>query len=365
VARFLAFIVAASVTFSAPAMAGEAEEKRAHALYEAAANDFEARRFEEAIQKLDTAYGLYPIDIILLKKSEALENLGRLGSALETLRSIEEPDERIRGKVVAGIRRLESALSMPVDVSVTSGDVTGARISVDDVDTGKLTPNVIGVSRGAHVIRVEKAGYEPFETEGFIAMGGGMAHIRASLKPRQGHAVIRLNMGTFRDTRVVVDGVDVSVEDPDSDTSSAIEIGVGDHEMICIREGYAAAHQRFSLSEGEGVVLECEIAEIELVITTTDNLHWWLGGAGGTLVIAGGALIASYFDDQAYARDNGLRLVSNKHSFGGALLGLGVVGITTAVMMDSDAVVEEGGEESAWSMLPTRGGVAVGYALRF
>jgi hypothetical protein len=349
-----------------PALAGEAEEKQAHALYEAAAKDFEERRFEEAILKLDAAHALFPIPIIQLKKSEALENLGRLAEALEVVRSIEDPDERLQGKIVAGVRRLESALAMPVDVSVTSGDVTGARILVDGGATEKTTPSVLQVSRGAHVIRVEKEGFEPFETVDFIAMGGGMAHIRAPLAPLQGHVVVRLNSGTFSDIRVVIDGADVTTTDGSASSSQALYIGVGDHEMICIREGYAAAQQRFSLEEEEGLVLLCEFAELEVIEATSEELIWWIGGTGGAMAVAGGVLIYSYFEDLAHAEEINTRLVSNKHSFGGALLGVGLATMAASFFLGpaKEASSREDGV-TTWSLVPANGGARFSLRTRF
>jgi tetratricopeptide (TPR) repeat protein len=349
-----------------PAVAGEVEEKEAHALYEAAAKDFDERRFEDAIQKLDAAFALFPIAIIVLKKSEALENLGRLAEALEVVQSIDDTDERIMGKIVAGIRRLESALAMPVDVSVTSGDVTEARILVDGTATNKTTPSVIQVSRGAHVIRVERDGYEPFETVDFIAMGGGMAHIKAALAPLQGHVVVRLSAGTFVDTRVVIDGENVAITDKEAPSSQALEIGVGEHEMICIREGYAAAQQRFSLAEQEGLVLLCDFAELEVIEATSEELAWWIGGTGGALALAGGGLIYSYFEDLEHAETIEHRLVSNKHTFGGVLLGVGVATVVTAFFLGPEEDAASGEEAvTTWSLIPADGGARFSLETRF
>lgn len=325
-------LVSLAMTSGAFAQEISSVERQAHALYEQAAADFTNRDFAAAIEKLDRAYAVFPKAIILLKKSEALENLGRLEEALDTLRLVSESDGKLKAKIVAGVRRLEVLLAKPVRVSVLSGEVTGASIVVDGVNTGRLTPSVIEVVRGAHLIEVQKDGYSPFRTEGFVAMGGGSTVVDATLIPLSGHMVIRLDSGTFEDTRVVIDGVDQAMPDVAAAVSPALQIGVGHHEMICIREGFNAVAHPFSLAEGQGVILTCDFGE-PMAPGDPKIAARWVGGTGGLVALGGLGLIYSYFRDLDYAARTDHRLISNKQVIGPALLGIGLTTVFAAVAM--------------------------------
>ena len=60
----------------------------------------------------------------------------------------------------------------------------GANILVDGRDTGKKTPDVLRSSAGAHVVRVELEGYEPFEKTVNVEPNRGPTMVRAPLTPR-------------------------------------------------------------------------------------------------------------------------------------------------------------------------------------
>lgn len=333
-----------------PVRAAAPEEDEAFRLFQAAAEDFKRHDFPAAVEKLEQAYTLFPKPLILLKKGEALENVGRIEEALESYRGVVPEDAKMETKVQEGIRRLEALLERPVKVSVLSGQVTGAKILVDGVDSGQVTPTLLELPRGPHVIRVEKDRFRPFETSGFVARGIDTMVVDAKLTLLSGHVSVRLTSGTFETARVTLDGRPLPLANPAVSESPAFDVAVGRHELVCIRDGVPAYTSSFDVPMGDSIVVECELGRPMTTLRLVTG--WSLLGGGLATTAVGTIVLLQYFDDQAYAESTGQRLVSNKQIVGPVLMGLGAGAAATGIVLLLRG--SPGPEEAAGTAPPLR-----------
>ena len=156
----------------------------------AAADDLEASRFEEALTHAKRAEQLYHAPPHVLMMAEAFEGLGRLVEALETYeRLTAEPlspsaPAPFRKAQEMGAKKEQQLLSRVPSILI---DVTGARLeeSKARVD-GRVLPLGNGVATrldpGTHKIRVEAPGFEPREVTIDLAERGGVVKVPVHLE---------------------------------------------------------------------------------------------------------------------------------------------------------------------------------------
>jgi len=376
-----ALIAALVVALATPAMSGPAfarkrkpkktaaqrdREGRAFELFQQARKDFVDRRFKDAADKLAEAYKLFPQPMIRFRHAEALENLRKVEEALRLYKKIANvKDRKIRDPVRSAIRRLEALLQQPVEVSIISGDVVGALIFIDGKPYG-TTPALIKLSRGKHKLRVTKEGYEPFAVDDFEAKGIDTVKVEAVLKPFTGMVRVKVPSGNFTDTRVLIDGKLVPIADAMATETSSIAVPVGRHQLECARSGQPSYYRPFVIKAGSLLNLECAFGSKPPDEGGETN---WVGVGliigGGVSLIAGGALIGSYFADVALADELGKDLVSNKQVIGGVLAGVGVAAIVTGAVL---IALDDGGDESesdsvSLRPVPLLGPAAAGFSL--
>jgi hypothetical protein len=186
----LAFVVAwhSCVAFAVAAEPDRLAEAREMA--NAAADDLEASRFEDALKHAKRAEELYHAPPHMLMMAEAYEGLGRLVEALESYeRLTAEPlspsaPAPFRKAQQMGVKKEQQLLSRVPSILI---DVTGARIeeSKARVD-GRVIPLGNGVATrldpGTHKIRVEAPGFEPREVTVDLADRGGVVKIPVHLE---------------------------------------------------------------------------------------------------------------------------------------------------------------------------------------
>lgn len=340
----------AFVLLAPPALADEKEDE-AFKLYQAAREDFERRDFAAAAEKLERAYELFPKGVILFKLGEAQEALGLIEEAHKSYVAVETDNRDMEKRVRSAVRRVEGLLAKPVKLSVLSGAVTGARIFVDDADTGAVTPAVIEVSRGTHVIRVAKDGYQDFTKEGVVAKGIDTITVAATLKPLLGQVQIRMREGTFQNVSVQIDGKNVAISDPTSAVTESISVPMGRHDLVCSRPGSPRHYGVFRVNANEELTVTCEL---EAAPTGGSSaLAWTTLSAGVVAAGLGTYFLISYFDDVDFAESTNQRLESNKQIFGPVLIGVGVAaGVTSIFLFPSEPEGETSGSVDV-SVRPT------------
>lgn len=350
------------VSVTAPAHSATPEEEQAFSLYKGAAQDFRDERFEAALEKLEEAYLLFPKALILMKKAEALEKLGRVEEAHEAFTVVAPEGKKMAAKVAEALERLESALASPVAVSIISGDVEGARVFVDDTDSGKTTPTLLKLSRGEHTIRLEKVGYHSWRKKVLRVRGSNTLVVEGRLRPQRGQIAVRLSQGTFDDATVTIDGRDVSPSAVGATSTSLLEVNMGRHEVVCTRRDVGSVRQRVEVQPGTASTVICELA----VPAGVNVAAWAMVGGGGALFAAGTTFLMWHLIEVDYARSTHQRLipgVPHRDIIGGVLMGVGAgVGLASLIFfLDSGGSEQESaGLRLAPTVAPLERGGMVG-----
>lgn len=321
-----------SVLAVAPRASATAEdEAAAHDLYQQAAADFEARDYEAAAEKLTRAYALFPKPIILIKKGEALEQLGRVEEAYELVREVVPDDKGMEPKLRALLARLERVLERPIKVSILSGSITGAKIILDGQDTGQVTPTVMDVPRGNHDLRLEKLGYQTYERS-IEAKGVELVVVEGQLVRLMGQVRVRVGSGDFTDTVVLLDGNRVQPIFATDKATPFVDVRIGAHTLECRREREDTERLDFVLEANTTLDHLC-LSKGPRASKGRKALAWTLLSAGVAGLGAGAALLVSYQADLDHGKKTNQGVDSNKQIFGPVALGLGVAAVTTGIIL--------------------------------
>lgn len=186
---FLLFVVGNASPL--PAIAGERENLvEARQLANGAADDLEAQRFSEALEKAKRAEQLYHAPPHLLMIAEALEGLGRLVEALDVYErlaaeplapSAPAPFRKARELGAKQERNLLSRVpSMLVDI--TGATIEEARASVDNQSIALRSGVATRFNPGKHILRVEADGFKPVEVTVVLAEQGGVTKVPVHLE---------------------------------------------------------------------------------------------------------------------------------------------------------------------------------------
>ncbi|MCA9546025.1 MAG: PEGA domain-containing protein [Myxococcales bacterium] len=170
----LRLALAAALATPAPLLAQGAPppttaQDRAAALYDEGVQAFRAKDFAKAATRFQDAYSLDPSPVLLYNLGRAEEEMGDAAEAarhfdiyLTRFPQAEDADD-VR-KRLAALRAVARGLA-PGFVTVT-GLPADAKVFIDDQPAG--APDAEGRwsrRKGAHVIRVERAGFEPFRAQ--------------------------------------------------------------------------------------------------------------------------------------------------------------------------------------------------------
>ncbi len=369
--RILACGLSAVVMLGSVPAYANSSEKEAFELYQATREDFDKRDFASAVDKLTRAYKMFPKPLILLKRAEAYEAMGLIEESHADYVEVSKASDDMKKRVTPALRRLEGLLAKPVSVSVLSGSVTGARIIVDGKDAGSTTPSVLELPRGAHSIRVVKEGYKPFEISGFVAKGTETLVVEAGLEPLVGRVRVRLDSGTFANTRVMIDDRPLSVSDPASATADPVEVQIGKHDLVCTRPDTPRFYKPFQVEADADVEVSCDFKTF-LRAEEPSSAAGWVTLTSGIVAagVGGGFLYKYYVYDEQRMQDEKLRRVSgSEHIVGAALVGVGVVTMGISYFLFPEAPPEGTGSVnvSGWRLdvAPLDGGGLLGASGRF
>jgi len=146
---------------SGDAMSPEQARAAARDAYGQGQSLFSEGKHEEAEAAFLRAYAMIPNPVVLLGIAHARRGQGNLVGAVEALEQYleERADAPDAAEVQAEIDEMKAA---PATLSLTSTPA-GAAIVLDGEDTGEVTPAVIEVPAGEHVIALSLEGREPSE----------------------------------------------------------------------------------------------------------------------------------------------------------------------------------------------------------
>ncbi|HMI94393.1 MAG TPA: PEGA domain-containing protein, partial [Polyangiales bacterium] len=144
---------------AAPAEPTQAQRDLARDAYTRGQALFAQSKYEEAQVAFEQAFGAVPNPVVLLSLAECAVRLGKLNDA-ETymLRYLQaRPDAPDRAEVEQKLTELRAT---PSTLALNTKP-TGAKVKLDGVDTGKVTPVELTVTPGSHKVEVALDGYLP------------------------------------------------------------------------------------------------------------------------------------------------------------------------------------------------------------
>ena len=354
----LALLWCVSVAFSSDVVAqgaGErADEDKAFALYQEAAEDFKARDFGAAVTKLEDAYALFPKAIILIKLAEGLEHLGRIEEAQSRFAEVEPEDDEMSERVQASLRRLSVQLARPVSVSILTPGVTDVRIVLDGLDIGQVAPTVLEVPRGRHVLQLYKPGYEVFVLDPLDVQGVATVVVDAQLVPVLYPVRVETGANAAADLRASVAGQPVALRRDVVSGQVTLLAPLGEHEFLC--EGPRGSHATTL------VVSESGDSEVSCVPEdgTAAAIGWTMVATGGVLFVGGAGLLVWHAVDLGFAERNNLVIdevaIPNRDIVGPVLMGAGVtVGLLSLVFLLDGGDQQDVELYPAWTPGPSGG----------
>lgn len=155
-----------------------------------AADDLEASRFQDALEKAKRAEQLYHAPPHLLMMAEAYEGLGRLVEALDTYeRLAAEPlsptaPAAFRKAREVGAKKEQHLLSRvpSILVDITGAPSEDAKASVDGRTITLRSGVATRLDPGKHTVRVETEGFKPHEVIVVLAERGGVTKVPIQLE---------------------------------------------------------------------------------------------------------------------------------------------------------------------------------------
>lgn len=194
---FAAVLVALAVAFAAgSARAAEPEHiTKARAIALGAADDLDASRFADALDKVTQAEALYHAPTHLLIMADALSGLGRLADALEVYeRLAAEPLAQTAPAAFLKAReegnRKQRALLARVPsllVEVSGAPLAQARATLDGKELALADGTATRVDPGKHALHVEASGFVPVNREIELAERGGVVKVKVLLEVGNAH----------------------------------------------------------------------------------------------------------------------------------------------------------------------------------
>lgn len=322
----LAFVIGAA--WPGRSAAQTPEEREAFRLYKEAQGDIEASRYADALEKLDRAYQMFQMPHILVRKAEALRGLGDLGQALDLLRSIENPDAKLKVRIADLIVMITRELQEPVTVEVQT-NVPDVEVVVDQVEK-YLAPCTLRLTRGRHQFELRKNGYETVTIERNIA-GPETRVIQVALREQTGRVVFATDLPSF-------DGVVIRLDNREmvpkgragaANRTDVMEVRAGTHNLLCAREGMAPYMRQFEVPADRTVEVVC-LLKPPVSGPSRRTWAWVTLGTGAAMTAAGVGLVTWYYVKRN--QDPGTDAAGNRYVFrdrhenivGFALLGVGV-----------------------------------------
>lgn len=153
-------------------------------------------------------------------------------------------------------------------------NLEGAQVYVDGKSVGETPYTSDVVAAGRHAIRVEKDGYQPFETD-LRVRGGARAELKATLQPLPGSLRI---VSDVPGATVFLDRNYIGTTPVDVKT-----IAPGDHDLTVSAEGYDMHAETVNVTSGHREI-EVSFKNVQLRETLPVVHKHGIGSCEGTLV---------------------------------------------------------------------------------
>lgn len=197
---------------------------------------------------------LYPTPVATNNAAVSLRKLQRYDEALDMFETYLR-DFKVSAEKRAAAQKEIAELRGLVGTIDIVGAEPGATIVVSSEDRGEFPPvKPIRVPAGKHVVRVYKAGFEPYQTTVDVA-GGAIKSIEAKLVKLESSGRLRVTERGGRVVNVLVDGVVVGK------TPWEGVLGVGDHTVMLRGAGKVGSQPATATVKSEELTTLALLAE--------------------------------------------------------------------------------------------------------
>ncbi|XXY13751.1 PEGA domain-containing protein [Sorangium sp. So ce216] len=194
----------------APTAATASAKAEAEAHFERGLRMYRAEAWEPAAAEFLESRRLYPTWGATSIAARCLQKLGRTTEALEMFESLLSDFGNVlpadaKEAALAEVERLREL----VGAVAIEGGAPGAVVTVDGQRRAELPLSApLRVAAGAHAVRIQKDGFEPFEARVEV-IGRQTARVAASLKAIETHGRVRISEKTGKRLDIALDGVRV------------------------------------------------------------------------------------------------------------------------------------------------------------
>lgn len=362
--RLTLLVALGTLVISGLAYAQTPQEMEAFMLYKQSKEEMDAGKFEDAIKRLDRAYGVFPLPQIVARKAECFEKMGDLEKALETYQKVQTDDPKLKGKVEKAIQDIKFDLNRPVELTLST-NIPDVDVTVDNLEKYKA-PATIKITRGRHQFEFKKKGFITVAEEK-IVKGSTVQTYPVSLQEVTGRVVFRTDLSSFAGVTIRIDNNEVqakgSLQSPNM--ADPVAVRAGSHSLVCIKEGVKPYMAAFDVTPDGSVEVMCKLKS-GIPMSTWG---WVTVGTGAAVTGVGIYFLASYFVDKKKAEDQDLKMKSSKQIVGPVLISVGVLGAAASYFLfAADRREEDAAAPKNWgfAIAPTsNGGASAGAFLRF
>ena len=325
----------------------------------------------KAVAKFTEAWKVFQHPAILKKRAEAYEQLQQYYEAVKDYRDyrkrLKPSDKKARRTIRERIKSLDALLAKPVNVTISSG-ASGVKVTLNG-DNEHTTPFDLKLLPGEHQVAVVDKRYSP-HSKTFRVRAGRSQTIKLWVVPRTGTVVITTDRDDFELTTIKLDAriINLGPTEMMNSKTNPRELVVGEHTLVCTEKGIPSYYTTFEVIEGKLTTVECDFSSISAGMWQ-DPWGWLTAGSGIASTLAGVALLVSYHFDVVTAEEKNKRLVTNKHVFGGVLIGTGVaLGVASYFVFTRHVASSASGPKRQLPLLtivPTQNGVMAGASFNF
>ncbi len=266
-------------TAGVPATAGASAAKADAAKADAAKADAEARfqrglrmyraeAWEAAAAEFLESRRLFPTWGATSSAARCLQKLGRTTDALELFESLLSDFEDVlpadaKQAALAEVEQLREV----VGVIAIEGGPPGAVVLLDGERRAELPlSSPLRVAAGAHAVRIQKDGFEPFEARVDV-LGRQTARVTASLKALETRGRLRISETTGRRLGVALDGVRVGT------TPWEGKVEPGAHVVVLFgTDGFGTPQTTISVKAGKVVDASLRAVKARPMLTAADPI---------------------------------------------------------------------------------------------
>ncbi|WP_437321691.1 PEGA domain-containing protein [Sorangium sp. So ce385] len=324
----------------APAAAEAVAKAEAEARFQRGLRMYRAEAWEAAAAEFLESRRLFPTWGATSSAARCLQKLGRTTEALDLFESVLADFEDVlpADAKQAALAEVEQLRDLVGAIAIEGG-APGAVVLVDGERRAELPlPAPLRVAAGAHTVRVQKDGFEPFEARVDV-LGRKTARVAASLKAIETRGRLRISEVTGKQLGVALDGVRVGT------TPWEGKVEPGAHVIVLFgSDGFGTPPTTVSVKAGKVVDAPLRAVKARAILTAADPVE--LDYKKGDPIPLGYRLETNARGGLISAGATILGVAYTPFSVSGTLIGYPILAVPVAGPLIHAARVADSGDEA-------------------